>query len=243
MSENDKQNASVYLPETNITAATSQSVYHYNFLQAYLEDQQSKNEELTQKLEKLFLQGNVNNKAQGEKIQHLAELLFAQEALSKTILDEAKHSQDDMKAILHSAQQTERIAKETEKKLMEEELVHTAILDQFVIQENAINTLSKTLVDVKHSSESLSVKMNDAEETQQKIAEKLDLQEVFQKTMLEKMENTDANISKISRQMEHLKGIVFERVQFLANKLEDNMKSFTTPVHAFFVKADEKENK
>ena len=242
MSEKDKHRASVYLPETNITAATSQTVYHYNFLQAYLTEQQSKNEELTMKLEDLFLQGNVNNKAQAEKIQYVEELLFAQEVLSKAILDEAMRSQNDMKAILHSAQQTERLAEETEKKLMEEQLVHTAILDQFTIQENAINTLSKTLVDFKHSSDTLSAKMSDAEEAQQKIEGKLDLQEVLQKTLLEKMEDTDAKISKISRQMEHLKGVIFERVQFLANKLEDNMKSFITPVHSFFVKENEKEN-
>jgi len=241
--EYDNRNTSVYLPETNITADTCQSVYHHNYLQSVLANQQIKNEQLALQLEELLLQGNRNSNAQGEKIQHLEELLFVQEGLSKDILEEAKRNQDDIKTILQTTQQTERLAADTEQKLIEEQLVHTAILDQFTIQETALHTLTKTLETFKQSSDSLTAKISANEETQQKIEEKLDLQEVFQQTILEKMEDTDAKVGKLTRQMDQLKGIVFERIQFLATKLEDNMKSLVMPVHQFFVKANDKENK
>lgn len=106
-----------------------------------------------------------------------------------------------------------------------------------------ISNLTETLEDFKQSTAALQEKINQTEETQQHIEEKLELQEIFQKTVLEKVEDTDGKISKLSRQMDYLKEVIFERIEFLAAKFEDNLKSIVIPVQKFFIKTNEKEKK
>ncbi|TRZ38294.1 hypothetical protein CEQ21_23115 [Niallia circulans] len=236
----DLKNSPVFLPKTNITAATSQTVFQYNYLEAYMAEQQSKNEMLRMKLEDIFLQANNTTQEQAEKLQQLEDLLFMQGNVSNQILEETKTNQDHIKAVLQSAYAAEELAKENAQKLSDEQYVHTAILDQFVFQDKAISNLTETLDEFKQSTIALQEKINQTEETQQQIDEKLELQEIYQQTILEKVEDTDAKISKMARQMEYLKEVIFERIEYLAAKFEDNLKSLVIPVQKFFVKTNEK---
>ncbi|WP_437832001.1 hypothetical protein ACQRXC_09645 [Niallia taxi] len=237
------QSSPVYLPETNITAATSQSVFQYNYLEAYMAAQHAKSEMLRMKLEDIYLQANNNTQEQAEKLQQLEELLYIQGNVTDQVLEETKNNQDHLKAVLQSALTAEKLAKENAQKLSDEQNVHTAILDQFVFQDKAISNLTETLEDFKQTTAALQEKINQTEETQQQIEEKLELQEIFQQTVLEKVEDTDGKISKLSRQMDYLKEVIFERIEFLAAKFEDNLKSMVIPVQKFFVKTNEKEKK
>lgn len=69
--------------------------------------------------------------------------------------------------------------------------------------------------------EKLTSKVEQQTEWQKEIGDKVKEHEVSQEKVLERMENQEAITEKITRQMDHFRSILFERTNYLAEKVEE----------------------
>ncbi|MCM2534980.1 hypothetical protein NDK43_24890 [Neobacillus pocheonensis] len=70
----------------------------------------------------------------------------------------------------------------------------------------------------------LVLQMNEQLALQKEVTEKMTKQEDFQEGMLLRMDNQEVLIDKISRQLNHIRSILFERTNYLATKIDDGYK-------------------
>ncbi len=60
--------------------------------------------------------------------------------------------------------------------------------------------------------------------TQNEMTSKIEMQDVYHQTVMERLEQQEANTYKISRQLENLRAVIFERINYLAEKIEIQTK-------------------
>ncbi|MBP1970188.1 hypothetical protein J2Z83_002306 [Virgibacillus natechei] len=71
------------------------------------------------------------------------------------------------------------------------------------------------------SNEQLSVKMDEQTALQKQMVEEISNQENSNEEVLSRLENQEALMEKVVRQLDHFRSILFERTNFLAEKMED----------------------
>jgi hypothetical protein len=75
------------------------------------------------------------------------------------------------------------------------------------------------------------LQMNEQFELQKEVAEKMRKQEEFQGGVLQRLDTQEALMDKISRQIQHIRSILFERTNYLATKIDDGYKITSSYVY------------
>lgn len=75
-------------------------------------------------------------------------------------------------------------------------------------------------------------------ELQKELAEKLSEQTEFQGGVLKRLDTQEALIDKLSRQLNHIRSILFERTNYLAAKIEDGYKVTSSYVYKLMTGSD-----
>jgi hypothetical protein len=81
--------------------------------------------------------------------------------------------------------------------------------------------------------------MNEQFELQKEVAEKMTKQEEFQGGVLQRLDIQEALMDKISRQLQHIRSILFERTNYLATKIDDGYKITSSYVYKLMTGADQ----
>jgi hypothetical protein len=81
--------------------------------------------------------------------------------------------------------------------------------------------------------------MNEQFELQKDVAEKMTKQEEFQGGVLQRLDIQEALMDKISRQLQHIRSILFERTNYLATKIDDGYKITSSYVYKLMTGADQ----
>jgi ribosomal protein S6 len=123
------------------------------------------------------------------------------------------------------------------KKYENEGLVNQAIVDQLTIQDSAIQRLSKNIEQYDGLHKSLSEQLDDKQRINDDILKTLELQESFHKTILERLDHQEVLNQKLSRDLDHLKATLFERIGYVVEKIEENYKQITEYVTQLFTKS------
>jgi hypothetical protein len=77
------------------------------------------------------------------------------------------------------------------------------------------------------------------EELQKQLSEKLSKQEEFQKGVLTRLDQQEALTEKIFRQINHIRSILFERTNFLAEKIDEGYKITSSYVYNLMTGSDQ----
>lgn len=149
------------------------------------------------------------------------------ELVSKTLLDRIHH--------------LEKLHLEMKKKLESDELIHQAILDGLTAQDSVGQRVSQKLLDNEGMLDTINEQLTKHEQLYEKLSETLGLQEAFHQTIMDRLDQQEAVTQKISRQIDHLKGVIFERFSFLTEKLENSWKITSNYLFGFLSKEDKEE--
>ncbi|MFZ7944713.1 hypothetical protein [Neobacillus sp. 19] len=81
--------------------------------------------------------------------------------------------------------------------------------------------------------------MNEQLELQKIAAEKLEKQDDFQSGVLKRLDNQEALLDKLARQVNHIRSILFERTNYLAERIEDGYKVTSSYVYKLMTGSDQ----
>ncbi|MFT8322172.1 MAG: hypothetical protein ABF649_14835 [Bacillus sp. (in: firmicutes)] len=228
----------VYTPETSKTDFPNQKMYHQNFLQDHLQNQQIAYDKLTELILAMQQTINKNQHVQQGKFEKMNHKLLTQESISNELLTSIADQQSTSKSYENKLEALEVLAAENTKVLAKEATINQAILDQVSYQEQTVRSLTSQIQDFSNLSNQMNDKLDKADKNYQHVAETLELQEIFHQTLVEKMDANEANMNKITRELDMLKSIIFERFHSLTDKLETNFKSISKPVQRFFLQKE-----
>ncbi|WP_246941604.1 hypothetical protein [Bacillus pinisoli] len=200
---------------------SNQILYKTNYIKEYMEQQKEMTETLsasisrvnddihTTKLEQQNFFHHLVTKQENSNIQ-LHNRLGNQEETSKSILDRVAH--------------VEQLSHDLRKKMTNDELMNQVIFDGLHSQDQVSKELANHLKSNDQTLEFIHQQLVNQEELCKTLSEKLEIQEAFHQTVLERLDSQEALTQKISRQLEHIKGVIFERFSTITEKLENSIK-------------------
>lgn len=112
------------------------------------------------------------------------------------------------------------------------------MIDQIQILNQSNQEMMKRLEQYESTNHDLSVKMNEQIERQQQISEQFSKQEDRQNEVLTRLDNQEALTEKILRQINHIRSILFERTNYLAEKIESGYKITSSYVYKLMTGSD-----
>ena len=117
-----------------------------------------------------------------------------------------------------------------------QEVVQASQWDKFTSQLNDLRTNNQ-----KHKEyEELIIDLLKTQaELQKQLSEKLSKQEEFQKGVLTRLDQQEALTEKIFRQINHIRSILFERTNFLAEKIDEGYKITSSYVYNLMTGSDQ----
>ncbi|WP_028401445.1 hypothetical protein [Ectobacillus panaciterrae] len=228
---NNDEHPNVYKNNEKINAP-NQVFARHNFLTELLNEQQKANVALTKSIAEL--------KTRYEQIEETQTIQWNHVKNQMSNLTVSSHHREEFES-----QMMQRLNSLDEKNanlqavLENESVLKRSILDQ-------INTLSESNQEIashleknKAANQQLSLQLNEQLELQKEVADKLSNQEEFQAGVLKRLDNQEALTEKISRQLNHIRSILFERANYLAMKLEDGYKLTSSYVSKLMTGSDQ----
>lgn len=103
--------------------------------------------------------------------------------------------------------------------------------DRHIEQQEMENDVANLLEKYSGKNEELSLKMEQQIELQQEMASQMDKQENFQQDVINRLENQEALTEKLMRKIDHFRSILYERTNFLAEKIEKGYNSTSAYIH------------
>lgn len=219
---------------------SNQDVYRKNYLSDLLEEQSQLNHkvskqhrDLQHQLEETY--EDLMSYAKDESIRH--EKNMQQYNEDWTALQSAYQAQEQNQLEMNGyLQQIENKNEELLIQLRTSQSSYETLLAQSSIQETAILELSRKLDNLEKPTEKILEELTVITDDQATIKDKIETQDIYHQSVMEKLESQDALNEKLSRQIDHLKSIIFERTAYLT----ENFKSLISPVKSFFVHHEEK---
>ncbi|MDQ1004033.1 putative nucleic acid-binding Zn ribbon protein [Neobacillus niacini] len=125
---------------------------------------------------------------------------------------------------------------EIKHRFLNQEVVQANNLDKIVNQLNEISTSNQ-----KHTEyEELIIHLlKTQEELQKQLSEKINKQEEFQTGVLTRLDKQEALTEKIFRQLNHIRSILFERTNYLAEKIDEGYKITSSYVYNLMTGSDQ----
>ncbi|CAI9392033.1 hypothetical protein ACTQ5K_22005 [Niallia sp. Sow4_A1] len=234
-------NSKVYLPKLPAESLNNQSHFQQNYLQDYLLTQKLQNEYLATLVTKFQEESLEKQEKHFKQINAIDSKLQLNDSVTKDLLTKLAVLDEDTAKIEEQLASLVTLSKEQKEIINEESLRNTALFDQLTFQEQDISLIAKKMDEFNDLATDMKTKLDETESSYHNISEKLDIQEIFHKTIIENIEETNGNVNRLSRQIEHMKEILFERVHFLAEKIENNVKSIAQPIQRFFLHSEKDE--
>ena len=102
-----------------------------------------------------------------------------------------------------------------------------------------LTDLRKRLERTEDANHQLIVQMKEQMELQKEVSKKITNQEEFQEGVLQRLDSQEALMDKISRQINHIRSILFERTNYLATKIDDGYKITSSYVYKLMTGSDQ----
>jgi predicted nucleic acid-binding Zn ribbon protein len=119
-------------------------------------------------------------------------------------------------------------------------------LNQEVVQANNWDKVANQLIELRSSNqkhteyEELIINLlKTQEELQKQLSEKISKQEEFQTGVLNRLDQQEALTEKIFRQINHIRSILFERTNYLAEKIDEGYKITSSYVYNLMTGSDQ----
>lgn len=246
---NNESKPSLYKQQSEIVVMSNQKFYRKNSLEEFLNNQEKVNQSLEMSTNKV---NNILNETKYEQLQqfnHLVTQLEEQEKRTTPLIENLDTQQEVYDMFLLRLNKLENLNHDLIQKHDDKELIHQAMIDQLTIQDNTIQKMSKNIDNYTEIQQDLNSQIINQHKTNEEILMALELQEAFHKTILEKLDQQDALNQKTARELDTLKSTLFERVNDIVEKIEDNYKQIVSYIGKLFnnkksyVKMDEEKHK
>jgi hypothetical protein len=230
--QNKKVYPKVFISSSQENKLLNQDLYRTNYMKQYIEQQQNMNQTLSDSFHQ------VNQQLMDSKVeqQHYFNQLFSKFAVHDENHLQFQNRIEDQeqanKSIFERVQHLEKFSYDLRSKVDSDELMNQAIMDGLTSQNHFIQEIVQNFKTNDQTLESIHLQLARQEELYHNLTEKLEIQEAFHQILMERLDNQEAIAQKITRQLEYLKGVIFERFSHLTDKIETTLK-FTTNLFRF----------
>jgi len=211
---------------------TNQRVFIGNHLSELLDEQQKANETLQQSFDQLKGLMEEQSKQQASQWKNFGNRLYElkkgnlQQKKAESHVMEWLKKLDDKNAKLQVTLENEQVIKQ--------EFLETVTNLSQSNQEVALRLDKVGLLN-----EQLELKVNEQLDLQKQISQQISKQDETQREVLDRLENQEALTEKILRQIDHFRSVLFERTNYLAEKIESGY-NFTSSYFTKLVTGNEK---
>ncbi|MCM3094292.1 MULTISPECIES: hypothetical protein [unclassified Cytobacillus] len=173
--------------------------------------------------------------------KEILEIIENEEPLKQEILEQISCQEAATQALSRKFDKFEAFSEEAVSNFKAQEEMKAELSKSLDVQEVFHNTVMERLDQQFASfSEEAEKKLKSQEQLKEELNMKLLEQEQASRSIMERLHSQEANTEKISRQLDHLKSIVYERASHLSERFEKSLKQLAKPVHSFFVNQEEK---
>jgi hypothetical protein len=102
-----------------------------------------------------------------------------------------------------------------------------------------LKTLDERMEKYEYANQQLHTQFNEQYMLQKQMSEKLTGQEEFQSGVISRLDKQEALTEKISRQINHIRSILFERTNYLAEKVDEGFKLTSSYVYNLMTGSDQ----
>ncbi|KAA0964958.1 hypothetical protein FQ087_01125 [Sporosarcina sp. ANT_H38] len=133
---------------------------------------------------------------------------------------------------------------ETKNKLLQRTLMHEQIINRELI--GKVNEVSQSNEEIVNRMETLTsadeeimVKMNEQLDYQKLLSEQILEQKDVQNDMLSRLDNQEGLLGKVIRQLDYLRSVLFERTNFLSEKIEGGYSITSSYISKLIARSDQ----
>ncbi|XQY90212.1 hypothetical protein ACNRWW_11720 [Metabacillus sp. HB246100] len=234
---NHRNFPSLYKNKQPITNTSNQQHFRKNYLEEYLKSQEQTN----QKFKEASIEASkrLDEVSQDQLAQyfHVLSCIEEQENRTQPIYESVNKQEHIYQDLLNRFNKIEKFNEGFMKKANDDQQFQETIINQLTLQDITIHKLLKKFDDYEKQQINLYEEIEKQKNTNDVIGNSLEIQEAFHQTIFEKLEQQDALNHKTASEVEHLKTALFERVNFVVEKLEAQYKHLTNYVGQFFKKS------
>ncbi|MBM7602193.1 vacuolar-type H+-ATPase subunit I/STV1 [Metabacillus crassostreae] len=229
-------NPSLYKQPSEIMVKSNQKFFRKNSLEELLNNQDKVNKSLDKSTKEVNSILNETKFEQFQQFNHLVRQLEEQEKRTTPLIENLDTQQKVYDMFLIRLNKLEQLHHELVQKHDDKEVIHQAMMDQLTIQDHALQKMSKNIETYTDLHKDLNNQINTQHKTNEEILKSLELQEAFHQTVLEKLDQQDALNRKTANELDTLKSTLYERINYVIEKIEDNYKSIITYFGKLFKK-------
>lgn len=218
----------VFTPEKPSNQPNQQS-YRLNYLNEFVSQQVKQNQEIKQSINKIVETVNTTHQTQEKKIDQVLQDQHHQKKQSEFFREKVESHGKTSEDILYSLDLIKNYQDQLNECMINEQLLNQAILDQLNFQDQQLRQTNNQLENYVALAGQLSEQLINQEKLLKEMEQKLQVQDVYHQTVMTKLDKQDAMNDKIIRQLDHLKSIVYERVNIIVEKVESSFQ--TTSVY------------
>ncbi len=228
---NSKKHPNVY-KNTKAINEPNQFTLKKDYLKEILEEQQRVNSSLRESYNEIKL------RSQERELQLTNQWNDVSLQLKELNINNLQHKdfESQMINLVKSLDEKNVNLQET---LEKESLIKQAIFDQINLQGKATQEIAVRMKKYEVGNEELTLQMKQQMVLHKEIADALTSQEGFQTGILTRLDKQEALTEKISRQLNHIRSILFERTNYLAEKVEEGYKLTSSYVYHLMTGADQ----
>jgi hypothetical protein len=184
----------------------------------------------------LLMQQQETNVSLQRAFEELKNSYLQKEATQSNQMNQIGSQISDLKVSNHHHEQIENQMLQWLKMLDEKNLNLQTILEKELLQKSEVVTR------IKESNQEIMVRLEQQEDSYEKLTSQINeqlehqkeaavLQEEFQGNVLRRLDSQEALTEKIHRQLNYIRSILFERTNYLAEKVEDGYKITSSYVY------------
>lgn len=224
---NDSEHPDVFKNKKPINEPNQQMIKKDYFAEL-MQIHQESNASLSKSLEELKRHYQKQNEIQSLQLNELYEQL---KGLKNTNLEHKNFEVEMLKWLQSVEEKNEKFQTYME----EEAAIKQKIHRQIQLQMEANREVTDQMQEYETANQYLSSQLEEQVSLQKELAA---IQENFQEQVLTRLDNQEAITEKLSRQIHHMRSILFERTNFLAEKIENGYKQTSSFVHKLIMGSD-----
>ena len=203
-----------------------------DFLTDLMNEQEKANKSLKQALNNLHVRTIHQEEAQDIHWKKVDDQL---NDLKNSNLQQKDMEDQMMKSLLSIHEKNAQLEAILEK----ESVSRSSLTDQVSQLNKSYQEIASRLERSEETNQKLALKMQEQLELQKETAEKITKQEEFHGGVLERLDTQEALLDKIARQVNHIRSILFERTNYLAEKIDDGYKLTSSYVYKLMTGSDQ----
>jgi hypothetical protein len=228
---NNNEHPEVFKNRAKITEP-NQVISRQDYLSEFINEQQKVNKLLNQAFAELRIQTLKQEEVQSSQRNHFDHQL--NDLRSRNL----EHKEFE-KQILVFFQKINEKNINLEASLEKEALLKHEIIHKVSQLSDHYLEITDRMEKNEETHQQLTIKINEQLDLQKEVAEKMAKQEDFQGGMLKRLDRQEALLDKLSRQLNHIRSIIFERTNYLAAKIDDGYKITSSYVYKLMTGSEE----